>query len=128
MPFLEIIQPLCRTLTSPVLLLSSFVISAGTAITASPLLEWRPLESEAGGVDPFDVNAAPEDVDLVIPLGGSMTVADPLLEDATASGDLGGWGCLALNGLVDRDLFESNVRPTLEALDPRLKIREKKEL
>ena len=61
----------------------------------------------------------PEDVDRVIrgcvtPLS-KCSVNDPL----EASGDLG--GCLALKGLVDRDRLESKFRPTLEALEPRLK-------
>ena len=125
-------------MTSPVLLDSSLTTSAGTAATTalveSPFLsEWRPFESEAvaGGIvveDPLEVNAATEDVDLVIPLEDSrLDDDDPLLGEVAAmvtSGDLGGcWCCccLALKGLVDLDLFESKVRPTLEALEPRLK-------
>ena len=75
--------------------------------------------------EPLEVNAAPEDVDLVIPLDSGVADDDPLLGEVAAmvtSGDLGGCCCcLALNGLVDLDLFESKVRPTLEALEPRLK-------
>ena len=81
--------------------------SSEASIGASSFV-WRPLESE--GVEPFE-KAAPEDVDRVI----RGSVKDPL----EASGDLG--GCLALKGLVDRDRLESKFRPTLEALEPRLK-------
>ena len=73
-----------------------------------------PLESEEA--EPLE-NAAPEDVERV--MRGSK---DPL-DDEVASGDLG--GCLALKGLVDLERLESKFRPTLEALDPRLKIGEK---
>jgi hypothetical protein len=125
-------------LTSPVLFDSSLITSAGTAATTaleeSPFLSvWRPLESEAvaGGIvvveDPLEVNAATEDVDLVIPLDSGLADDDPLLagevDAMVTSGDLGGcWCncCLALKGLVDLDLFESKFRPTLEALEPRL--------
>ena len=101
------------TLTSPVLdsSLASLLWLASEAV--SPLL-WRPLESEEA--EPLE-NAAPEDVERV--MRGSK---DPL-DDEVASGDLG--GCLALKGLVDLERFESKFRPTLEALDPRLKIGEK---
>ena len=127
------------TLTSPVLFDSSLTTSAGTAATTalveSPFLSaWRPFECEvvAGGIvvdEPLEVNAAPEDVDLVIPLDSGFAGDDPLLGETevaamVTSGDLGGcWCCccLALKGLVDLDLFESKVRPTLEALEPRLK-------
>ena len=93
-------------MTRPVLFDSSLITSAGTAATTaaveaeSPFLSawWRPFESEAAGApggvaddEPLEVNAATEDVDLVMPLGSGLDV-DPLLgEDAmVTSGDLGG--------------------------------------
>ena len=92
-------------MTSPVLFDSSLTTSAGTAATTtlveSPFLSaWRPFECEvvAGGIvveEPLEVNAAPEDVDLVIPLDSGFAGDDPLLGETevaemVTSGDLGG--------------------------------------